>query len=45
LYGYFSEDPNYPHGVRVNIEAIYDPPQISEINGFIEMDDPADHKV
>ena len=45
LYGYFSEDPNYPHGVRVNIEAIYDPPQISEINGFIEMDDPGEHKV
>ena len=45
LYGYFSEDPNYPLGVRVNIECIYDPPQISEMNGFIEMDDPGLHKV
>jgi hypothetical protein len=25
LYGYYSEDPNYPEGVRVNIEAIYEP--------------------
>ena len=32
-------------GIRVNIEAIYDPPQINEINGFIEMDDPSLHKV
>ena len=45
LYGYFSEDPNYPLGIRVNIEAIYDPPQISEISGFVEMDDPGLHKV
>lgn len=34
LYGYYSEDPNYPEGVRVNIEALYDPPQIGEMNGF-----------
>ena len=34
LYGYYSEDPNYPEGVRVNVEAIYDPPQIGEMNGF-----------
>ena len=39
LYGYYSEDPNYPEGVRVNIEAIYDPPQISEMNGFYELED------
>jgi nuclear protein localization family protein 4 len=25
LYGYYSEDPNYPEGVRVNVEAIYEP--------------------
>ena len=25
LYGYYSEDPNYPEGVRVNIEALYEP--------------------
>jgi nuclear protein localization family protein 4 len=34
LYGYYSEDPNYPEGVRVNIEALYDPPQMGEMNGF-----------
>jgi len=45
LYGYYSEDPNYPEGVRVNVEAIYDPPQISEMNGFFELDDPQLHKV
>ena len=45
LYGYFSEDPNYPLGIRVNIEAIYEPPQISEMGGFIELDDPGSHKV
>ena len=27
------------------MEAIYDPPQISEISGFIELDDPSLHKV
>ena len=45
LYGYYSEDPNYPEGVRVNVEAIYEPPQISEINGALELDDPTMHKV
>ena len=45
LYGYFSEDPNYPQGIRCNVEAIYEPPQISEANGFIELDDPGLHKV
>jgi len=45
LYGYFSEDPNYPLGIRVNVEAIYEPPQISEMGGFIELDDPGSHKV
>lgn len=45
LYGYFSTDPNYPEGVRVNIEAIYEPPQISQMDGFLEMDDPSLHKV
>jgi len=33
LYGYYSEDPNYPEGVRVNVEVIYEPPQIGEFNG------------
>lgn len=25
LYGYYSEDPNFPDGVRLNVEAIYEP--------------------
>jgi nuclear protein localization family protein 4 len=33
LYGYFSEDPNFPDGVRVNVEVVYEPPQIGDING------------
>lgn len=45
LYGYYSEDPNYPEGVRINVEAIYDPPQISEMNGFYELDDDRLYKV
>jgi nuclear protein localization family protein 4 len=45
LYGYYSEDPNYPEGVRVNIEAVYEPPQIGEINGVQELDDPLQNKV
>lgn len=40
LYGYYSEDPNFPDGVRVNIEAIYEPPQIGEIRGVQVLDDP-----
>jgi len=34
LYGYYSEDPNFPEGVRVNIEAIYEPPQFGDSSGF-----------
>jgi len=45
LYGYYSEDPNYPEGVRVNIEAVYEPPQFGEINGYEEMEDPTEQKV
>jgi nuclear protein localization family protein 4 len=40
LYGYYSEDPNFPEGVRVNIEAVYEPPQMGEINGVEALDDP-----
>lgn len=45
LYGYYSEDPNYPNGVRVNIEVLYEPPQINEMNGFLELEDPDRQKV
>ncbi len=45
LYGYYSEDPNYPEGVRVNIEAIYEPVQVGEINGVEPLDDPYQAKV
>ena len=40
LYGYYSEDPNYPEGVRINVEALYEPPQVGEMNGATELDDP-----
>lgn len=45
LYGYYSEDPNYPEGVRVNIEAFYEPKQIGEINGVEPLEDPFLNKV
>ena len=45
LYGDYSEDPNYPEGVRVNIEAIYEPPQLGEINGVLPKEDPNMNKV
>ena len=45
LYGYYSEDPNYPEGVRVNIEALYEPKQIGEINGVEHLEDPFLNKV
>lgn len=40
LYGYYSEDPNFPDGVRVNVEAIYEPPQIGELKGVQPLEDP-----
>lgn len=45
LYGYYSEDPNYPEGVRVNVEAVYEPPQLGEINGVEPLEDPNSAKV
>lgn len=45
LYGYYSEDPNFPDGVRVNVEAIYEPPQIGEMSGVTPLDDPLRSKV
>jgi nuclear protein localization family protein 4 len=40
LYGYYSEDPNFPEGVRVNVEAIYEPRLEGEMNAVIPLDDP-----
>jgi len=40
LYGYYSEDPNFKDGVRVNVEALYEPPQIGEMAGVQPLDDP-----
>ena len=40
LYGYYSSDPNFPDGVRVNVEAIYEPPQIGEKDGYQALEDP-----
>jgi len=40
LYGYYSEDPNFPDGVRVNIEAIYEPPQVGDNKNVMPMEDP-----
>ena len=45
LYGYYSEDPNYPDGVRVNIEAIYEPKQIGDYSGFHIIDEDDDFQV
>ena len=45
LYGYYSEDPNFPDGVRVNVEAIYEPPQIGDLRGVKYLDDPWRNKV
>lgn len=45
LYGYYSEDPNFPDGVRVNVEAIYEPPQIGDLRGVKALDDPFRTKV
>ena len=40
LYGYYSEDPNFPDGVRVNVEAIYEPPQMGGHQGVQPLEDP-----
>lgn len=34
LLGYYSTDPNYPEGVRINVEALYEPPQTAQEKGF-----------
>jgi nuclear protein localization family protein 4 len=45
LYGYYSEDPNFPDGVRVNVEVVYEPPQIGDMNGVEELQDPNAYKI
>ena len=40
LYGYYSVDPNYQDGVRVNVEALYEPPQEGAQEGYVELEDP-----
>ena len=45
LYGYYSEDPNFPDGVRVNVEAMYEPPQIGESAGVTPLEDTLRSKV
>ena len=39
LLGYYSEDPNYPDGVRVNVEALYEPPQFGDFHSFTLLED------
>ena len=40
VYGYYAEDPVYNKGVRAVVEALYEPPQESNFNNSIIMDDP-----
>ena len=40
LYGYYAEDPVYEKGVRAVTEGIYEPPQESDFNNSIILDDP-----
>lgn len=40
LYGYYAQDPNYPDGIRAVVEAIYEPLQTGDMNGFHFIDDP-----
>lgn len=34
LYGYYAEDPHYKGGIRVIVEAIYEPKQKGTYNSF-----------
>eukprot|EP01017_Pseudomicrothorax_dubius_P033291 TRINITY_DN4451_c0_g1_i3.p1 TRINITY_DN4451_c0_g1~~TRINITY_DN4451_c0_g1_i3.p1 ORF type:complete len:336 (-),score=77.01 TRINITY_DN4451_c0_g1_i3:127-1134(-) len=45
LYGYYAEDPNYKNGVRAIIEAIYEPPQKSEVSSVELLPDPFQNQV
>jgi len=39
LYGYYTEEINYPDRVRVNVEVIYEPPQIGNLHRVKSLDD------
>ncbi|XP_952151.1 uncharacterized protein TA13880 [Theileria annulata] len=39
MYGYYTEDQHYPYGIRAVCEAIYEPPQYSNINDVIMIED------
>ena len=34
MLGYYSTDPNYPEGVRINVESLYEPPQSAQEKNF-----------
>ena len=40
LYGYYAEDPNYKGGIRVIVEAIYEPEQLGTYSDFSIKDKP-----
>lgn len=38
LYGYYAEDPNYKGGIRIIVEALYEPAQKGSFNDFQMME-------
>ncbi|XP_053992805.1 nuclear protein localization protein 4 homolog isoform X2 [Hylaeus volcanicus] len=45
LYGFFIDDPHYPMGIRVVVEAIYEPPQVDKNGEIFLLEDPQKHVV
>ena len=41
MYGYYAEDPHYKGGIRVIVEAIYEPEQVGTYSDFTIKDTPA----
>ena len=41
LYGYYAEDPNYKGGIRVIVEAIYEPDQVGTYSDFQIKENPS----
>ena len=39
LFGYYAKDPNYPDGIRVIVEALYEPPQIGDQSSVVPQPD------